>query len=146
MVGNTKPGTKAQVQVWRAKASRDLTVTIGEMPDERAAAARPQRRGTPEKPAPDVATLNKLGMTLTDLRPDQMKELKVSSGVLVEEANGAAARAGIRRGDVIMAINNQSVKSVEHFAQLIGQFEKGRSVALLVRRTGGSIYVPLRIE
>jgi serine protease Do len=65
---------------------------------------------------------------------------------LVEEANGAAARAGIRRGDVIVAINNQNVKSVEHFAQLIGQFEKGRSVALLVRRTGGSIYVPLRIE
>ena len=145
MVGNTKPGTKAQVQVWRAKASRDLTIMIGEMADERAA-ARPQRRGTPDKPAPDVATLSKLGMTLTDLRPEQLKELKVSAGVLVEEANGAAARAGIRRGDVIMAINNQSVKSVEHFAQLIGQFEKGRSVALLVRRTGGSIYIPLRIE
>ena len=145
MVGNMKPGMKAQVQVWRAKASRDLVVTIGEMPDERAA-ARPQRRGAPDKPAPDIATLNKLGMTLTDLRPEQMKELKVSGGVLVEDANGTAARAGIRRGDVIMAINNQNVKSVEHFAQLIGQFEKGRSVALLVRRTGGSIYVPLRIE
>ncbi|RPI46353.1 MAG: PDZ domain-containing protein, partial [Betaproteobacteria bacterium] len=59
---------------------------------------------------------------------------------------GAAARAGIRRGDVIVAVNNQSVKSVEHFSQLIGQFDKGRSVALLVRRAGGSIYIPLRIE
>jgi serine protease Do len=47
---------------------------------------------------------------------------------------------------VIVAINNQSVKSVEQFTQLIGQFDKGRTVALLVRRGGGSIYVPLRIE
>jgi serine protease Do len=72
--------------------------------------------------------------------------LKISGGVLVEEATGTAARAGIRRGDVIIAINSQNVKSVEHFSQLIGQFDKGRSVALLVRRAGGSIYIPLRIE
>ena len=85
-------------------------------------------------------------MTLTDLRSEQLKELKITSGVLVEESTGAAARAGIRRGDVIMAVNNQSVKSVEQFSQLIAQFDKGRSVALLVRRAGGSIYVPLRIE
>lgn len=145
MVGNTKPGTRVNMQVWRAKASRDLTVTIGEMSDDRTAGRAP-RRGAPGKPVPDTATLSKLGMTLTDLREEQLKELKVSGGVLVEEAGGLAARAGIRRGDVIVAVNNQSVKSVDHFAQLIGQFEKGRSVALLVRRAGGAIYIPLRIE
>jgi serine protease Do len=144
-VGNTKPGTQVQLQVWRGKAMRDLTVTVGEMPDERTAGRAP-RRGAPGKPAPDVATVSKLGMTLTDLRSEQLKELKITSGVLVEESTGAAARAGIRRGDVIMAVNNQSVKSVEQFSQLIAQFDKGRSVALLVRRAGGSIYVPLRIE
>ncbi|MCC6534564.1 MAG: DegQ family serine endoprotease [Burkholderiales bacterium] len=145
MVGNTKPGTKAQVQVWRAKSTRDLTVTIGEMSDDRSA-SRGQRRGAPSKPAPDAATVSKLGMTLSDLREEQLKELKLSGGVLVEDASGAAARSGVRRGDVIVAVNNQSVKSVEHFSQLIGQFEKGRSVALLVRRAGGAIYIPLRIE
>jgi serine protease Do len=145
MVGNTKPGTKAQLQVWRAKAARELSVTIGEMPDERTA-SRSQRRGAPGKPTPDAATLSKLGMTLIDLREEQLKELKITGGVLVEDANAGAARAGIRRGDVIVAINNQSVKSVDQFAQLIAQFEKGRSVALLIRRAGGSIYIPLRIE
>jgi serine protease Do len=145
IVGYTKPGTKVQLQVWRAKATRDLTVTVGEMSDERTATRTP-RRGTPGKPPPEAATVSKLGMTLSDLREEQMKELKVTSGVFVEESNGAAARAGIRRGDVIVAINNQNVKSVEQFSQLIGQFEKGRSVALLVRRGGGSIYIPLRIE
>jgi serine protease Do len=145
MVGNTKPGTKSQIQVWRAKATRDLTITVGEMPDDRVATRGP-RRGGPGKPAPDVATISKLGMTLTDIREEQQKELKVSGGVIVEDASAGAARAGIRRGDVIIAVNNQTVKSVEHFAQLIAQFEKGRSVALLVRRAGGSIYIPLRIE
>lgn len=146
LVGNTKPGTRVQLQVWRAKANRDLSVTIGEMTDDRTAATRTPRRGPPGKPVPDSATLSKLGMTLTDLREEQLKELKVSGGVLVEEATGNAARAGIRRGDVIVAVNNQSIKSVEQFSQLIGQFDKGRSVALLVRRAGGAIYIPLRIE
>jgi serine protease Do len=147
MVGNTKPGTRATLQVLRAKATRDLVVTIGEMPDERTQARPPQgRRGAPAtKPAPDVS-LSRLGMTLAELTDEQRKELKVSGGVLVEDAQGSAARAGIRRGDVIVAVNNQSIKSAEHFGQLIGQFEKGRSVALLVRRGGGAIYVPLRIE
>ncbi|MCC7080179.1 MAG: DegQ family serine endoprotease [Burkholderiales bacterium] len=144
-VGNTKPGSRIQLQVWRAKTTRDLTVTVGEMPDDRSASRAP-RRGAPGKPAPDTAVVSKLGMTLSDLREEQLKELKLTSGVLVEEATGTAARAGIRRGDVIIAINNQSVKSVDQFAQLIGQIDKGRSVALLVRRAGGSIYVPLRIE
>lgn len=145
MVGNTKPGTRAPLQVWRAKATRDLVVVVGEMPDERTQARAQPRRGTPAKPAPDVS-LARLGLTLNEMTDEQRKELKVTGGVLVEDAQGAAARAGIRRGDVIVAVNNQSVKSAEHFVQLMGQFEKGRSVALLVRRGGGAIYVPLRVE
>lgn len=145
MVGNTKPGSKVPLQVWRAKAARDLALVVGEMTDDRTAGRQP-RRGGPGKPAPDAATVSKLGMTLSELREEQLKELRIAGGVLVEEASGAAARAGIRRGDVIVAVNNQSVKTIEQFTQLIGQFEKGRSVALLVRRAGGSIYIPLRIE
>jgi serine protease Do len=145
LVGNTKPGTRVQMQVWRAKATRDLSIVIGEMTDDRTATRAP-RRGAPGKPVPDAAILSKLGMTLQDLREEQLKELRISGGVLVEESGGAAARAGIRRGDVIVAVNNQSVRSVEQFSQLVGQFEKGRSVALLVRRSGGAIYIPLRIE
>jgi len=145
MVGNTKPGTRSPLQVWRAKATRDLVVVVGEMPDERTQARTQPRRGAPAKPAPDVS-LARLGLTLNEMTDEQRKELKVTGGVLVEDAQGVAARAGIRRGDVIVAVNNQSVKSAEHFVQLMGQFEKGRSVALLVRRGGGAIYVPLRIE
>ena len=85
-------------------------------------------------------------MTLSELTDAQRKELKVEGGVLVGEVQGAAARAGLRRGDVILGVNNQDVKSVEHFRELMTQVEKGRIVALLVRRGGNSLYIPFRVD
>jgi serine protease Do len=52
----------------------------------------------------------------------------------------------MRKGDVILAVNNQDVKSVEQFNQMMGQFDKGRIVALLVRRGTNSLYVPFRLD
>ena len=86
------------------------------------------------------------GMALADLSEAQRKELKVDGGVLVENAQGAAARAGIRRGDVILAVNNQDIKSVEQFKELMSQLDKGRIVALLIRRGANSLYVPFRVD
>ena len=70
----------------------------------------------------------------------------MEGGALVGEVQGAAARAGIRRGDVILAVNNQDVKSAEHFRELMGQVDKGRIVALLDRREGNSLYIPFRVD
>lgn len=139
IVGGTKPGNKVAVQVWRNKAARDLQIVVAELSDERT--GRQARSG---KPQPPVAA--QFGMGLTDLTDAQRKELKVEGGVFVDNAQGAAARAGLRRGDVILAVNNQDVKSVEQFRQLMGSFEKGRIVALLVRRGGNSLYIPLRLD
>ena len=97
------------VQVWRGKAARDLQLTVVEMPDERA--TRQSKRGG----KPPAAAASQHGMALADLPEARRKELKVDNGVLVEGAQGAAARAGIRPGDVILAVNNQDVKSVEQF-------------------------------
>ncbi|MGZ8372841.1 MAG: DegQ family serine endoprotease [Rhodoplanes sp.] len=138
VVGGTKPGAKVGVQVWRNKATRDVPVVVGELQDDRAAGQKP-RSGKPPAATPGV-----FGMSLSELTDAQKKELKVEGGVLVAEVQGAAARAGIRRGDVITAVNNQDVKSIEHFRELMGQAEKGRIVALLVRRGGNSLYVPFR--
>ena len=66
--------------------------------------------------------------------------------MFVNDAQGAAARAGIRKGDVILAVNNQDVKSVEHLRELMNAVEKGRIVALLIRRGGNSLYIPFRVE
>jgi serine protease Do len=137
IVGGTRPGSKIAIQVWRNKAARDLQVTVAELSDERA--ARQARGGKPQPPS-------QFGLGLAELTDAQRKELKVDGGVFVDSAQGAAARAGIRRGDVILAVNNQDVKSVEEFRQLMGGFEKGRIVALLVRRGTNSLYIPFRVD
>ncbi len=142
LVGATRPGSRASVQVWRNKASRDVQVTVAELQDE---GAKPARRGGGAKP-PAAAAPNQFGMNLLELTDAQRKELKVEGGVLVDNVQGAAARAGLRRGDVILAVNNQDVKTIEQFNQLMGQFDKGRIVALLVRRGGNSLYVPFRVD
>jgi serine protease Do len=138
VVGGTRPGSKVSVQLWRNKAAREVQVTVAELQDDRT--ARQSKRGG-KPPA-----TSQYGLALADLSEAQRKELKVDGGVLVENAQGAAARAGIRRGDVILAVNNQDVKSVEQFKELMSQSEKGRIVALLVRRGANSLYIPFRVD
>jgi serine protease Do len=140
IVGATRPGTTVTTQIWRSKASRDLQVTVGEMPDERSA-----QRGQRGEPKQSTAP-SQFGLTLAELSDAQRRELKVAGGVLVESVKGPAARAGVRRGDVILAVNNQDISSVDQFNQIMSQFDKGRIVALLIRRGTNSLYVPFRIE
>jgi serine protease Do len=140
VVGGTRPGSKVTAQVWRNKASRDVQVTVTELQED----ARAARGGRGQKPPAAAPTV--YGMSLSDLTDVQRKELKVEGGVFVGEVQGAAARAGMRKGDVILAVNNQDVKTVDQFNQLMAQFDKGRIVALLVRRGTNSLYVPFRLD
>jgi len=141
IVGATRPGSKVTAQVWRNKATRDVQVVVSELADE----SRAQRGGGRGQKPPVVAP-TVYGMSLSDLTDTQRKELKVEGGVFVGEVQGAAARAGMRKGDVILAVNNQDVKTVDQFNQMMGQFDKGRIVALLVRRGTNSLYVPFRLD
>ena len=141
IVAATRPGSKVTMQVWRKGAAKDLPVTVGELQDDKRVAERPKRPGA--KPGDAVS---KLGLTVSELTPEQRKEAGLSAGLLIEDAQGNAAKAGIRRGDILLAINNQDVKTVEQLNQIIGQFEKARSVALLIRRGDSSLYIPLRLN
>jgi serine protease Do len=117
-----------------------VQVVVAELQDE----SKGQRSGRGQKPPATAPSV--YGMSLSDLTDAQRKELKTENGVLVGEVQGAAARAGMRRGDVILAVNNQDVKKVDQFNQMMAQFEKGRIVALLVRRGANSLYVPFRLD
>ena len=142
IVAGTKPGSKVPMQIWRNKAAKDVQVVVVEMqPEERG--RQQSRRGGGKPPA---TVPSQFGLTLSDLTDAQRSELKITGGVLVENAQGAAARAGIRRGDVILAVNNQDVKTAEQFNHMMGQYDKGRIVALLIRRGSNSLYVPFRID
>ena len=138
LVGATRPGTKATVQVWRKGQSKDLHVVVAELQDDKLA-QKPAKKTIPE-------SSKRHGMSLSDLTAEQRKELGAASGVFVEDAQGPAAKAGLRQGDVILSVGSQEVKSVEQFNQLIGQMEKGKTVALLVRRGESQIFVTLKLN
>ncbi|MBC7943856.1 MAG: PDZ domain-containing protein, partial [Burkholderiales bacterium] len=142
VVGATKPGSRVPVQIWRKGKTRRLSVLVGEIPDERVEKVALRRPAMPET-APEA---NKaLGMTLAE-SPEALRAINNNGiGILVEDAQGAAGRAGIRRGDILVAINDQEVKSVEQFAALLKGYEKGRNIALLIQRGGSSIYIPLKV-
>lgn len=135
IVGNTKPGTKAVMQVWRKGGLKDLSLVIGEMPAEDKVALGPG----------DQKAYSRGGLVLSELTSEQRKELRLSGGLLVQEATGDALRAGIREGDLILAVNNTEVRTVEQFRKLIGAVPVGKSAAILVRRGDSSLYIPLRI-
>lgn len=137
MVGNTKPGTRSTVSIWRKGANRDLTLTIAEMEADKVAAPE-EKKFKPEQP------LNTLGLAVSNLTTAQQKELKVSGGVIVEKAEGAAARAGLRAGDVILRLNNTDITDEKQFNALVSKLDPKRSAGLLVRRGDSSQFVPIK--
>ncbi len=133
MVAAVKPGKRVTVQVWHKGAPKEVSLVVGELPEK-----------TGGRPAKASKATNKLGLTLIELSEEQKKELKLSNGLLVEDAEGPAARAGVGKGDIILALNNYDVKSVEQFNELVAQYGSGRNIALLIRRGDRSMYVPIR--
>jgi len=142
IVGAARPGSRVGVQVWRKGASRDLTVQVAEIPEEKA--ARPQaRRG---KPAEQAA--NRLGLVVSELTPEQRRELNVNGGLLVEDVRGNGVRADLRPGDIILALiargTNTDIRSAEQFNRLLAQFDKSATITLLVRRGEVQTFVTIR--
>ena len=129
IVGGVKPGSKTALQVFRRGAYRDLNVVVVEFEPERTTA----RAGERESSKPQ-ASMGSLGLAVTDLSEAQRKELKLKGGVRVENAEGAAARAGVRDGDVLLSLDNTEVASVKQFETLVAKLDKAKPVTVLVRR------------
>ncbi|CAN7499764.1 DegQ family serine endoprotease [Acidovorax sp. LjRoot129] len=140
LVGNTKPGTKSAMTVFRRGASRDLGITIAEIEPDKPAAKAAERE---EKPKASAAA-QQIGLAVTELTDAQKKELKVKGGVLVAAATDAAARAGLREGDVILAVANTEVSGVKEFESVLGKADKGKAINVLYRRGEWAQYALIR--
>jgi serine protease Do len=138
LVAAAKPGSKINLQVWRKGQTKDIAVTLAELPQDKLAAAKSPKRGKGGEG-------NKLGLQLAELTAEQRKQLEVESGLLVEEAQGPAGKAGIRAGDVILSINNTEVKNLDQFNQALAKLEGRRNVALLVKRGESTQFITLRL-
>lgn len=140
LVGNTKPGSRAAMTVFRRGGSRDLNVQIAEFEAE-----RPTRRAEApaEKPKGSPAAQS-LGLGVSDLSDAQKRELKVKGGVKVDAATDVAARAGIREGDVILQIGNTEIANVRDFEAAVGKIDKTKPIPVLLRRGELATYLLIR--
>ena len=129
IVGGVKPGSKTALQVFRRGAVRELNVLVVEFEPERTAARAGER-----EPAKPQASVGSLGLAVADLSDAQRKELKLKGGVRVEAVEGAAVRAGVRDGDVLLSLDNTEVASVKQFETLVAKLDKSKPVTVLVRR------------
>jgi serine protease Do len=139
IVGNTKPGARVTAQVWRKGGMKEISVTVGEMEPDRVAKAAAK----PGQPSAAVAA-NWLGLSVADLTEARRGELKIKSGVLIEAAEGAAARAGIRQGDVLVSVNNTDITSAKQFGDFVNKLDKTKPLVALVRRGDGALFIPVR--
>ena len=137
LVGATKPGSRVQIQVWRKGKAVDLPITVAEMePDA------PARR--PDQPQRNGPVTNALGMAVSDVPAERLKELRLRSAVQVDSVDGAAARVGLRQGDIIAAVNNVEVQNARQFNEFVAKLDPKRNVLLLVRRGEQSNFVIIR--
>jgi serine protease Do len=140
LVGQTPVGETAEVIVIRDGEETTLEVTIGELPgdDALAKAVAPEAETVSEK---------RLGIKVSEVPKALREALELEQGgVLVEELeSGAASRAGVRQGDVIVMLNQQAVTGAQQFAELVEALPAGKSVAVRIQRQNGPLWLALKL-
>jgi len=133
-IAQSAPGDRIKLEVWRQQKALDLTVTLARAGEDGKAQAAADS-------GPDAAGAPRLGLALRPLSRDERAQAQIEHGLVVQGVQGAAARAGLSEGDVVMAINGQPVDSVEALRKVLSA--KPKSVALLVWRDGERLFVPV---
>jgi serine protease Do len=141
IVAAVQPGTSVPVDVYRAGTLQTLKLTVGEWQDPKQPAG--SANGSRSAVAP-----NRLGLVLAPPTAAQRRDQGLSEGLVVQRSQGAAARAEVRQGDVVLAavVSGRQVRlnSVADFDRFVGGLEAGQQVTLLVRRGEATSYVSLR--
>ena len=121
------------MEVWRQGAPRELTARLANANDKSVQVASKD----------GASGHGKLGLELRPLQPDEKQEAGVDNGLLVQQASGAAAMAGVQSGDVLLSVNGVSVKNIEQVRAVVAKSDK--SVALLIQRGDSKIFVPVNL-
>ena len=130
LVGNTKPGTQSTLTVFRRGAMKELSVVIAELEPEKVA----KRANEPEEKPKASSSVQGLGLIVADLTEAQKNELKIKVGVRIESLQDIAAKAGLREGDVILAVGNMEITQMKDFSSAVSKMDKSKPVSILFRR------------
>ncbi|MGF6304849.1 serine protease Do [Paraburkholderia sp. WC7.3d] len=129
-VARLRPGQQADLRVWRSGAATRITVAIGALDSNGGAPATVQ--------AP-----SRLGVTVRPLTAQEQQKMGVDHGLLIQQVSGQAARVGLKVGDIVLAVNETSVATID---QLTDQFRQTRgNAALLVQRGTTRLYLPVDV-
>jgi serine protease Do len=130
-IADHKPGDSVQLKVWRDGAARDIAVKVGETPGEKVAARS------------DAAPAGKLGVSARELSEQERRQLGADGGVVVEQVAGAAAKAGVQPGDIIVGVGSERVNTVDELKRAVEK--SGKVVALRVQRGKAERFVPVPV-
>lgn len=134
VIGELKPGQSVALQVWRGGSKRDMKVSLGEVASDKTVA----------NDAEPAAKPGRLGLAVRPLSADEQQKLQVKGGLVVEQASGAAARAGIQTGDVILAAGTETISSVDQLRNIANKAKD--QIAILVQRGDSKLYVPIKLQ
>jgi serine protease Do len=130
-IATLAPGTRITLGLWRKHGQREVSVTLGALAEKETLASG----GAGEH--------GRLGLALRPLEPRERREAGTEGGLLVEDASGPAAEAGIRSGDIVLSANGQALRSVDELRRIVAEAKD--HVALLVQRGDTRIFVPVEI-
>jgi serine protease Do len=135
VVGLSTPGEKIALDIWRQGKPLQVTATLGNAADKTAKADAPS--GDP------ASAKTRLGLSLRPLEPAERRDSGIAGGLLIQDAGGAAADAGVQPGDVLLSVNGRPVNSIDQVREVVGKSSK--SVALLIQRGDDKIFIPVRL-
>jgi serine protease Do len=138
-IGVTKPGKDVVVEVFRQGAAKSMTLKIGKIPEQGDEASVKPANNSPAKSEP-----NKFGLLLHDMTPQEHKKIGSKAGVWVVEVQGAAVQAGIRRGDVLLAIGANEIQSVDQVSKMVEGIAPGKPIALRLMRDDRTSFITLK--
>lgn len=137
IIGNILPGTNANLKIWRNKSEKNVKILLAEMKDAEIA-----KIILPIKDEP-INKTDKLGLALHALTAEEQKKMGVEGGLIIDKSEGLAKAAGLRSGDLVLAVSGTSVKNQQEFNNAINN--SGKNIALLVSRGGSKIFIPITI-
>ena len=149
MVTATKPGSTVALRIVRERQERTVNITVEELDLEaetgRAAAERGGRDVEPEP-----TTTSGFGMTIDNLTPEMARRLRLDTerGAVITdvEQGSAAARGGLRPGDVIVRVGSVAINNRADAGRELGRVPSGGTALIRIVRGGQQIFLPVTKE